>query len=141
MVELRELIKAIPCVQYSMNIAGVAVTMDLHKMHCVLVEHVDGSYGIITEKDIIRKVVARCRDPLTIQAWEIMTRPLITADADTDIHDAIVLMRQANVRNLVVTAHDRILGIVKRSTILNSLKFDEEEYWTVTAHSQNRTKV
>lgn len=141
MVQLRELIKEVPCVQYSMNIAGVAVTMDLHKMHCVLVEHIDGSFGIITEKDIIRKVVARCRDPLTIQAWEIMTRPLITADAETDVQDAILMMRDAKVRNLVVTYNDRILGIVKRSTILNSLKFEESEYWTVPSVESRRTKV
>lgn len=116
-----------------MNIAGVAVTMDLNKLHCVLVEYIDGSLGIITEKDIIRKVVARCRDPSQIKAFEIMKQPLITADAETDIRDAIQIMRKCNVRNLIVTNGPEILGVVKRSTILNSIKFEEEDNWTERA--------
>ncbi len=132
-VQLKEIIKPIPIVPYSMNIAGVAVTMDLNKLHCVLVEYIDGSLGIITEKDIIRKVVARCRDPSQIKAFEIMKQPLITADAETDIRDAIQIMRKCNVRNLIVTNGSEILGVVKRSTILNSIKFEEEDNWTERA--------
>ena len=128
--QIKELIKPIPTVPYSMNIAGIAVTMDLNKTHCVLVEHVDGSMGIIAEKDIIRKVVARCRDPSQIKAYEIMTQPLITADGETDVKDAIEIMRKCNVRNLIVTNGEQILGVVKRTTILNSIKFEEEENWT-----------
>ena len=128
--QIKELIKPIPMVPYSMNIAGIAVTMDLNKTHCVLVEHVDGSLGIIAEKDIIRKVVARCRDPSKIKAYEIMTQPLVTADGETDIKDAIEIMRKCNIRNLIVTNGDKILGVVKRSIILNSIKFEEEEDWT-----------
>ena len=131
--QIKDLIKPIPMVPYSMNIAGIAVTMDLNKTHCVLVEHVDGSIGIIAEKDIIRKVVARCRDPSKIKAYEIMTQPLVTADGETDIKDAIEIMRKCNVRNLIVTSGEKILGVVKLTTILNSIKFEEEDNWTERA--------
>lgn len=134
--QISDLIKPIPIVPYSMNIAGIAVTMDLNKTHCVLVEHVDGSLGIIAEKDIIRKVVARCRDPSQIKAYEIMTQPLITADEKTDIKDAIEIMRRCKVRNLIVTNGDKILGVVKRTTILNSIKFEEEDDWTAESPVQ-----
>jgi CBS domain-containing protein len=113
-----------------MNIAGVAVTMDLHNTHCVLVEHVDSSLGIITEKDIIRSVVARCKDPSQIRAWEIMKQPVITADEETDIRDAVELMKLHKVRNVIVVRGKEILGVVKRSTILNNIKFEEEDNWT-----------
>lgn len=134
--QIKELIKPIPIVPYSMNIAGIAVTMDLNKTHCVLVEHVDGSLGIIAEKDIIRKVVARCRDPSKIKAYEIMTQPIITADGETDIKDAIEIMRECKIRNLIITKGDKILGVVKRTTILNSIKFEEEEDWTAEVPTQ-----
>ncbi|MBI5072823.1 CBS domain-containing protein [Candidatus Woesearchaeota archaeon] len=114
-----------------MNIAGVAVTMTLNKTHCVIVDHFDGSLGIVTEKDIIRDVVSRCRDAAAVRAWEIMKQPLITADEETDMRDAIEIMRRQKVRNLVVTHGEEIIGVVKRSTILNSIKFEEEDYWTV----------
>lgn len=129
-IQIKEIIKPVPIVPYSMNIAGIAVTMDINKIHCVLVEHIDGKYGIITEKDIIRKVVARCRDPSIIKAYEIMTQPIVTADGEMDIKDAIEIMREYKIRNLIVTHGKDILGVVKRTTILNSIKFEEEENWT-----------
>lgn len=129
-MQIKEIMKPVHRVPYSMNIAGVAVTMTLNKTHCLIVDHFDGSLGFITEKDIIREVVSRCKDAATVRAWEIMSQPLISADADTEIHDAIEIMRRQKVRSLVVTNGDKILGIVKRSTILNSLRFEEFEYWT-----------
>ncbi len=127
MCRLKQLIKPVITVPYSMNIAGVAVTMDLHNTQCVLVEHVDSSLGIITEKDIIRSVVARCKDPSQIRAWEIMKQPIVTADEETDIKDAVEIMKQNRVRNIIVTRGKEITGVVKRSTILNNIKFDENK--------------
>ena len=129
-MQIKEIMKPAYRVPYSMNIAGVAVTMTLNKTHCVIVDHFDGSLGFVTEKDIIRDVVSRCRDAATVRAWEIMKQPLIAADADIDIRDAIEIMRRQKVRSLVVTNGEQILGLVKRSTILNNIKFEEEEYWT-----------
>ncbi len=125
MCRLKQLAKPVITVPYSMNIAGVAVTMDLHNTHCVLVEHVDSSLGIITEKDIIRGVVARCKDPSQIRAWEIMKQPIVTADEETEMRDAIEIMKQNRVRNIIVTRGKEIIGVVKRSTILNNIRFDE----------------
>ena len=133
MCRLKELIRPIITVPYSMNIAGVAVTMDLHNIQCVLVEHVDSSLGIITEKDIIRGVVARCKDPSQIRAWEIMKQPIITADEETDIYDAVEIMKQYKVRNLIVTQGKEIKGVVKRSNILNNIKLNEEYFLTEKA--------
>ena len=129
--KLRDMMKPIVRVPYSLNIAGVAVTMDLNRTHCMLVEHIDGSLGIITEKDIIRNVVARCKDPSKVRAWEIMKQPIVTADEETDIFDAVEIMRKYQVRNILVTHGEEIIGVVKRSTILNSIRFEEEgrEIW------------
>lgn len=129
--KLRDMIKPVVRVPYSLNIAGVAVTMDLNRTHCVLVEHIDDSLGIITEKDIIRNVVARCRDPSKVRAWEVMKQPIVTADEETDIFEAVEIMKQYSVRNILVTHGEDIIGVVKRSTILNSIRFEEEgkEVW------------
>jgi len=140
MVRLKEILKPVITVPYSMNIAGVAVTMDLHNTQCVLVEHVDSSLGIITEKDIIRGVVARCKDPSQIRAWEIMKQPIVTADEETDIRDAVEIMKRNRVRNLIVTRGKEIKGVVKRSAILNNIQFDEDEVWTQEALEQKEYK-
>ncbi len=142
-MQIKEIMKPVHRVPYSMNIAGVAVTMTLNKTHCVIVDHFDGSLGFVTEKDIIHDVVSRCKDAATVRAWEIMKQPLISADGETDMHDAIEIMRRQRVRSLVVTNGENIIGVVKRSTILNSIKFEELEYWTADKPSvqENTTLI
>jgi len=110
-----------------MNIAGVAVTMTLNKLHCVLVEHHDCSLGIITEKDIVRDVVARCKEASHIRAWEIMRQPVIMVDEYTTVSDAVDIMKSHSIRNLIVTSGETIKGVVKRSTILNSLQLEQAQ--------------
>jgi len=123
---IKHLVKPIVTVPYSMNIAGVAVTMNLNSSHCVLVEHYDGSLGIVTEKDIVRDVVALCKEPSSVRAWEVMKQPVIMVDENISIVEAIEIMKTHKIRNLIVKSGEEITGVVKRSKILNSLKLVEE---------------
>ncbi len=124
---IKDFVKPVIQVPYSLNIVGVAVTMDLHKTHCVIVENHNGSLGIITEKDIVRDVVARCRDPLHIRAWEVMKQPVIMVDAETPLTDAVDIMKSHSIRNLIVTEGGQIIGVVKRTAILNHIKLQKDE--------------
>jgi predicted transcriptional regulator len=135
---IRELVQPVVTVPYSLNIAGVAVTMNLNKLHCVLVDHHDGSVGIVTEKDIVRDVVALCRNPSEVRAWEVMRQPVIMVDEGTQICDAIEIMKNHKIRNLIVTSGDVVTGVVKRSKILNSLRLEEEPIkrsWVQRGHA------
>ncbi|MBN4054441.1 CBS domain-containing protein [Nitrospira defluvii] len=81
--------------------------------------------GMVTEVDIIRKVVAKKRQPSAILIEEIMTSPLITIDAHETIVDANSLMEQRNIRHLAVTEADKVIGIVSVRDFLHPLTFEE----------------
>jgi CBS domain-containing protein len=73
--------------------------------------------GIVTERDIVNKGVAKGLDPSKTKISEIMSTPLITINPDEDMLDASNLMVEKNVRKLVVTKDEIIYGIITSKDI------------------------
>ncbi len=79
----------------------------------------DGEFrGIVTERDISRDVVAEDLDPDIVHAKDIMTSNLITADPDTTLYDAMVLLGTNKIKHLPVVRDNKILGIITAMDIL-----------------------
>ena len=104
------------------SVAEAARIMDHHRMDSVLVEHRD-ILGIFTERDILRKVVARNLDPARITVAELMSYPLRTIDVGGHVEDASHLMEQHDIRRLVVMDKDNVVGIVSASCLARNLKY------------------
>lgn len=67
--------------------------------------------GIITERDLMRKVILQGMDVRKALAREIMSAPLITIDADAHIGEAATLMFEKKIRRLLVTKKGAVIGI------------------------------
>jgi len=74
--------------------------------------------GIITEKDIIEKVVAKNLDPEKTTAKRIMTKNMVIISPDKDIYDAIIKMRDKDVRRLPVIYNGELVGLLTEKDIL-----------------------
>ena len=73
----------------------------------------DKLIGMVTDRDIAIRGVAEGRDPENARVGEVMTAGVITCYADQDVAEAAHLMRDKQVRRLVVLDHDnRLAGIV-----------------------------
>lgn len=68
--------------------------------------------GIVTESDLVRRVLARDLNPDTHTVEEVMSAPLITVEASTGILEARDRMDQERVRHLLVTEGGEVTGIV-----------------------------
>ncbi|MBS7624127.1 CBS domain-containing protein [Candidatus Bathyarchaeota archaeon] len=86
---------------------------------CVIVSTADEKpIGIITERDLITRVVAEDIQPSKVTAREIMSTPLITIDADKTISEAAKEMNRHNIRRLAVMYKGRLVGIISSKDIL-----------------------
>ena len=74
--------------------------------------------GIITEQDIVRKCVAIGVNPQTKKISDFMTINLTTITPDKDIYDALMLMREHNIRHIPVVDGKKILGLLTLKDIL-----------------------
>ena len=87
-----------------------------------LVANRDGlPFGIVTERDMVEKIVAIGTDPSKTSVADIMTAPLVTIDAEAPLIDAARRMVEKQVKRLVVTEHDRIIGIVSQTDLVQSM--------------------
>ncbi|MFQ5693330.1 MAG: cyclic nucleotide-binding/CBS domain-containing protein [Nitrospinota bacterium] len=89
--------------------ARIMATKDLGSL---LVTREHEPAGIVTESDMVRRVLAKDLNPDTHTVEEIMSAPLLTVDASTGILEARDRMDQERVRHLLVTDGDEIRGII-----------------------------
>ena len=73
--------------------------------------------GIITEKDIVRRVVAEGL-PYDTHVLVVMSKPLITIHADSTPEEAIEKMKKQGIKRLPVEGKGRIIGIVVQSDLI-----------------------
>src|SRR6266852_2496335 len=78
--------------------------------------------GIVTDRDLVLKVVAEARDPRKISVAEIMSEDVVTCSANDDLDRAIQLMQEHQVRRIpVVDKKDHLLGIIAQADIATRL--------------------
>ena len=68
--------------------------------------------GIVTERDIIYRAVAKSLGMYKAKIKKIMTTPLITVDKQTPCIEAIKIMREKNLRRLPILEQENIIGVV-----------------------------
>lgn len=74
--------------------------------------------GILSEQDIVRKVIAKKLDPKNLKANDIMIGKVLTIGPEKDIYDALIKMRDSNIRHLPVMNKREIIGLLTLKDIL-----------------------
>lgn len=96
-----------------------AVSMDMNDVGALIVANKAGkSIGIITERDLVIRVLAKNIKPDTVKAKEIMTTPLVTIEPEATISDAARRMTRLDIRRLGVIYKGNLLGIISSKDIL-----------------------
>ena len=94
-------------------VSDVARRMTDERVGSVVVLDADGTpTGIVTDRDLRRKVVAAGRDPRTTPASAIMSTPLVTTPPTALALDALLQMTRHEIHHLVVVDGGRLLGVV-----------------------------
>ena len=87
-----------------------------------LIANRDGlPFGIVTEHDLMEKIAAEGVDPSKTTVSEVMTAPLTSIDASASIIDAARRMVEKQVKRLVVTDQDKIVGIISQTDLVHHL--------------------
>ena len=100
-------------------------TMGKEHFGTLLVTRHGKDVGILTAGDIISKVIAKKDNPKTIKVKEIMSTPLVTADRKIIGEDALRMMVKNDVRRLLITDNEEIVGIFTTSDITKLVPHDE----------------
>ena len=114
--------KNVRVVRPDSSVKEVVATMNKFDIGSVVVVQGERPVGIITERDILRRIVEPCLAPETLTARQIMTSPVITIDENASINEAARLMAKKGIKRLLVTRNnDELVGIVTFTDIVTKV--------------------
>jgi len=113
-----------------------AELMDKHDISCLVVVSYGNPVGIVTERDMLRRVLLQKRDLGKTRVGNIMSAPLIASNPQADIRDAIRLMNERRIKKLPVIEEGQLVGLVSLTDVMRSLAFFEHVISSLCARCQ-----
>src|SRR5579884_3341673 len=100
------------------KVIKVAELMRDKKVGSVLISDVNSYAGIVTDADVVRRVVAEGLDPKTTPVEKVMTTPLLAIESTRSVVDANDIMDQEHIRHLGVIENGKIIGVLSVRDLL-----------------------
>ena len=109
------------------SVLDAALLMNEHKIGSLLVMSGGGFLGILTERDVLERVVAPCRHPAQTPVREAMTTEVVCCQPHTTIEEARGVMKNRRIRHLPVVDEARQLhGLISIGDLNAHLAHDQE---------------
>jgi len=93
------------------SVFDAAVLMNGKTVGCLVIMDGEEPVGVVTERDFVRRVVAK-NLPSDTTISKIISKPLITIDPESSLRDAARLMLKNKVRRLPVVKENKLVGII-----------------------------
>ena len=120
----------IATIQTKATVAEAVEIMKSRKISCIVALKGNQVQGIVTERDILKGIIALQRDPAHIEVEQVMSSPVITIPASYSVFSARKVMDKKRVRRLVAMEDEQLCGIVTQTDIfraVNQKLLEEEE--------------
>src|SRR4051812_47382002 len=103
------------------DVRSAAGLMAEKKVGSLLVKKDRHYVGIVTDTDIVKKVLALDRDPRTTTVEEIMSYPISSLDEEASLEEAQKIMGEQHIRHLLVTRNGEAIGMISVRSLLDAL--------------------
>jgi CBS domain-containing protein len=101
----------------------VAKVMESDDVGAIPLVEDDRLVGMVTDRDIVVRAIAKGKNPSGMPASEVSTRELVTVHPDDSLSDALELMARHQVRRVAVTGEDdRLIGVVSQADVARAGK-------------------
>jgi CBS domain-containing protein len=117
------MIKDVIAVDAVSTVKEAVEIMNKHEIGCLVVIERNKLVGILTERDILKRVLAATKNPEKTKVGEIMTTRVLTVSPTTDLEEAAKLMFENNVKKLPVVSEGKLVGLV---TLTDLARFQPE---------------
>jgi CBS domain-containing protein len=119
------MIRNVVTLQENATVHEAVQLLNKYKIGCLIITNNDRIIGIITERDLLERVLEQCKNPKQTRVTEIMTRKVITGTPTMDALEATRLMFKLKVKKLPITENNRLVGIVTLTDIARATSIDQ----------------
>ena len=117
------MIEDVITVEADATVKEAVYIMNKHEIGCLVVVRRGKAVGIVTERDMLTRVLAKARNPEKTRVKDIMSSPLIAANPEMDLEEAARLMFSMKVKKLPVVSKEKLVGLV---TLTDIARFQPE---------------
>ena len=102
------------------SVAGLLTELTVHNIGAMVVVSPDGLVGIVSERDVVRKLHELGSDILHRPVSDIMTTLVVTCTPDDSVNSLTALMTEKRVRHVPVVVNGRLAGIVSIGDVVKT---------------------
>ena len=92
--------------------------MNEHEIGCLIVTEKNKAVGILTERDLLKRILAKSENLKRTKVGEVMSAPLVSVEPGVQIGDASKLMFEKNIKKMPIIRKGELLGLVTLTDIL-----------------------
>ena len=126
-MELKDImVKNVITVNPNATVKDATKLMNKHNIGCLIVVGKGKVVGIVTERDILRKIVETSKNPEKTKISEIMSTKLLVAAPNMDVVDAAKIMLQRKIKKLPIVTNKKLVGLVSLTDIARTVRIEPE---------------
>ncbi|MBX5320780.1 MAG: CBS domain-containing protein [Candidatus Bathyarchaeota archaeon] len=111
------MVREVITIDENSTVKEAADVMNKFEIGCLIAVRKGKAVGIITERDLLKRVVAEAKDVNKTRVKDVMSSPLVVVEPYMDLEEAVKLMFQMKIKKLPVVDEKRLVGLVSLTDI------------------------
>jgi CBS domain-containing protein len=109
-------------VQQDATVAEAAEIMTARNISCIVALQGNEAVGVLTERDLLKRVIAPQKDPAKVKMAEVMSSPVMSVPPGCSVFSASKIMEKSHIRRLVVMENKQLCGIITQTDIFRAVE-------------------
>lgn len=130
------MIKEVVTLEGKVTVQEVLTIMNEREIGAVIVVQDENPIGIMTERDMLKRVLLESKDPKTTIAFQIMSAPLLFGDPNMSVQDAVKHMTERKIKKLPIIEGGRLVGMITLTDLARSVAYLEH----ILSKTENNAK-
>jgi len=136
MIRIEKLmVKRVTTVDVDDSVLDATKIMNSHNIGCLVVLEKDRVAGILTERDLLKRVLETCRNPDATKVHEVMTSRIVFGSPDMQLTEATRLMFANRIKKLPILEDDMLVGLITLTDVARATRTDEQTMKLIEALS------
>ena len=120
------MVKDVVKVGSSTLVDSAVKVMNKNHIGCLIIEDDGETRGIVTQRDLLKKVLEKAKDPRKLVVSDIMTKKLVVGNPDMEIHEAARLMFKKKIKKLPIMENGKLVGLITLTNIARTVDVDQK---------------
>ena len=120
-----KMIETVETVEAKATVIEAVTIMNEHGIGCLVIVKDERPVGIITERDMLTRVLLEAKDPTATKVSQIMSTPLVRGEPQMSIQDAVRMMVEKKIKKLPIIENERLVGLITLTDLARSVAYLE----------------